>query len=203
MESLHCFERRESNSICVQRDRCHDQTGKDTVICIWVCVFWRSLLITCMQVHVWINMLDFSVASWVIFGYVWSSGSLVKLWLNFLLPLAHIFRFSFCEKELISVTCLVLIWVWEVNPEQMELSHQLAVWSVLQFCIWYNQHSLCSSSYQTRKLIMRVRAPPLSQGSSPKNVSLLYSCLEHCHSHFPQLIVKINSPHPINSHSLN
>ena len=63
LESLQCFRRRESNSMCVQRDRCHDQTGKHTLICILVCVCWGNLLITCMQVHACINMLDFNAKS--------------------------------------------------------------------------------------------------------------------------------------------
>lgn len=37
LESLQFFRGRECY-VCVQRDKCHDQTGKHTVICIVVCV---------------------------------------------------------------------------------------------------------------------------------------------------------------------
>lgn len=63
LESLQCFRGRESNSMCVRRDMCLDQASKHTVICILVCVRWRNLLITCMQVHTCINMLDFNAKS--------------------------------------------------------------------------------------------------------------------------------------------
>lgn len=44
-------------------------------------------------------------------------------WRNSVLPLAHIFRFSFHDKELIHAKYLVLAQLWDVNPEEMKLMH--------------------------------------------------------------------------------
>ena len=156
----------ESNSIHVQSNRYHDQSGKHTVICVLACVCWGILLLTCMQIHACINMLDFNAKSWVILGYVWAErtwipGSLVESGCVF--PLAHIFRFSFCEKELIYVIGLVLMCLWEVNPCNTSLQSGIYSESTCG-----TTSAACSFSYHSEKLIMRARAPPFLQWFSPK-----------------------------------